>query len=61
MIYFKENYYFPRFQRGQHFQGGMGVQHFPRGGGNICYGGGNFFKVCVWGGGVGLNANLYTL
>ena len=43
MVYYKENYDFPRFQRGSNiFQG---VEHFP--------GGSNFFQ------GVGLNANIY--
>ena len=47
MVYFKENYNFPRFQRGSNiFQGG-GVQHFP--GERV-----HFFL----GGGRGLNANL---
>ena len=47
MVYFKENYNFPRFQRGQTFFRGGG-QTFSRGGG----GWSNFFQGS-------LNANLY--
>ena len=42
MVYFKENYNFPRFQRGSNicqgvhdFPGGGGVQLFPGGGGGL--------------------------
>ena len=51
MLYFKENYTFPRFQRGPPLIPWKRiVQHFPRGGG-----GSNFFQGCSvfsrgWGG-----------
>ena len=39
MVYFKENYNFPRFQRGSNiFQGGEGVQLFP---------GGVYILICI--------------